>query len=230
MLFFFFNLAKESDFKFSNCNVVNESLDLTCSAVNNTSINPIKSVFSIYDYPAKNPSSKPFSSLEISRSDFLLKVLVPYLQGLHWLSKKKLDFADWAAIIALKTDGKHLIPECRELISDIISQMNNSRLSTFSNNTTVDLSKKIALFKAMPSNYKFMEDGKVLDIYSGNIIQSRSSKGVALIDENGKISFTFDSGNACAEFLGIGRTSVYSKIKTGRSVIFNNKTYFLKYI
>jgi hypothetical protein len=32
-------------------------------------------------------------------------------------------------------------------------------------------------------NYKLLDDGKVVDIYSGNKIQTTKSKGVILVDE-----------------------------------------------
>jgi hypothetical protein len=55
--------------------------------------------------------------------------------------------------LKFKSEGKHLIPQGKELIIKIISQMNNSRLSTFSINTNTDranLEKEIALFEGMP--------------------------------------------------------------------------------
>lgn len=222
--------------KFLNTLVKPEGLELKDSshlrevAQGNISI---KSPFNLYNAPAKNPNAKPFSSLEISRSDFLLNIIVPYFKGLHWLSKKELDFIDWAIILKFKSEGKHLIPQGKELIIKIISQMNNSRLSTFSIDTSIDrvnLEKEIALFEDMPSNYKLLDDGKVVDIYSGNIFQTTKSKGVILVDGAGKVYKTFESGNSCAQYLGIGRTSVYSKIKSNKPVTHDNQNYYIKFI
>jgi hypothetical protein len=94
--------------------------------------------------------------------------------------------------------------------------MNNYRLSTSSLQVANERAKLISCsqaFLALPSSYKVREDGKILDLHSGNIVQYTKSKGVMLVDEVGEIFKRFYHGNICAQYLGIGRTSVYSKIK-----------------
>lgn len=81
---------------------------------------------------------------------------------------------------------------------------------------------------ALPSNYRIIEGGKIKYIYSGKIVRETKSKGVILVDENGQNFKTFDSGNHCALYLNIGRTSVYSKIKSNQPVYVDNKLYFIK--
>lgn len=174
---------------------------------------------------------KPFIYLEVGRSEYLLKVFVPFLKNLQWFTKKELDFEDWALILVLKSEGKHLIPEGKELILKIIFQMNSYRLSTNSLQAVDGRAKLISnsqAFLALPSNYKVREDGKILDLHSGNIVQNTKSKGVKLVYETGEIFKTFYSGNLCAQYLGIGRTSVYSKIKSNQPVYVDNKLYFIK--
>lgn len=156
------------------------------------------------------------------------------MKSLSWLTKKELDFIDWAHILTLKSEGKHLLPEGKELILKIISQMNSKRLSTASlkavEDDRINLNLDIEKLLAAPSNYEVGSDGKRIDKSSGKIVQDTSSKGVTLVDETGEIIKTFDSGSLCAQYLGIGRTSVYSKIKSNRPVLFNNKKYYIKLI
>jgi len=110
--------------------------------------------------------------------------------------------------------------------------MNSKRLSTVLLKTTKDdrinLNLEIDKLLAAPSNYEIRSDGKRIDKSSGKIVQNTNSKGVTLVDEIGEIVKTFDSGSDCAQYLGIGRTSVYSKIKSNRPAIFNNKKYYIK--
>lgn len=196
----------------------------------------VSSFFHLYEYTSfKNkPNAKPFVSIETSNSDYLLSVLVPFLGSLSWLTKKELDFIDWAHILTLKSGGKHLLPEGKELILKIISQMNSKRLSTALlkgvEGDRINLNLEIDKLLAAPSNYEVGSDGKRIDKSSGKIVQDTSSKGVTLVDETGEIFKVFDSGSHCAQYLGIGRTSVYSKIKSNRPVLFNNKKYYIKLI
>ena len=196
----------------------------------------ISSFFHIYEYTSfKNkPNAKPFISIETSNSEYLLKVFAPFLKSLSWLTKKELDFIDWAHILTLKAEGKHLLPGGKELIIKIISQMNSKRLSTAllkeTGENRINLNLEIEKLLAAPSNYEMGSDGKRIDKSSGKIVQNTNSKGVILVDETGEIFKVFDSGSHCAQYLGIGRTSVYSKIKSNRPALFNNKKYYIKLI
>lgn len=40
-------------------------------------------------------------------SDYINKVLIPFLENLTWLSKKELDYKDWKKIFTLKIKGLH---------------------------------------------------------------------------------------------------------------------------
>jgi len=47
-----------------------------------------------------------------------------------WLSKKRLDYLDWKTVLKLKSEGKHFLPEGKEIILSICNRMNQNRLST----------------------------------------------------------------------------------------------------
>lgn len=49
-----------------------------------------------------------------------------------------------------------------------------------------------------------------------------------MVDEDGVLFKVFDSGASCGKFLGIGRTSVYSKIKSNKPVVMGNNKYYLR--
>jgi len=213
--------------------VLFEKIVLFLNDLAHNSAGKFSSAIHLYEFSVNKdkPNAKPFISIEVSRSEYLLHVLVPFLQNLHWLTKKEFDFIDWTSMLMLVSEGKHLMPEGRDLIKRIISQMNNSRLST---NCSPDVHNREDLVDAVnkllsaPSNYQVTADGKRVDIYSGNLMQSSKRKGVLLINKVGDTAMTFESGNHCAQYLGIGRTSVYSKIKTNRPFLFEGKTYYIK--
>lgn len=75
-------------------------------------------------------SSKPFVYIQLSQLDYILKVFIPFLDSLHFLSKKGLDYQDWKTVALLRKDGVHLTPEGKVIIANIRNRMNNNRLST----------------------------------------------------------------------------------------------------
>lgn len=184
-------------------------------------------------------SPNSFATIYIQQINLLKQVIIPFLASLKWQTKKLLDFKDWASLILIKLQGKHLIPENEVLINRVITQMNESRLSLFSKarsnndyttffNEREELLNLINALLLKESNLGWSVDGKKINLHTGEVINDVSGVKVALVSmEDNQIFKEFKSGYELAKFLGIGKTSVYSKIKTKRPVILNNKKYFI---
>lgn len=84
-----------------------------------------KEVISISTYKKKSGS---YVNIIITRTDFILDVLIPFFDSMNWHSKKYLDYLDWKAILKLKQLGLQYLPEGLNIIKLIVSQMNNNRL------------------------------------------------------------------------------------------------------
>ena len=72
--------------------------------------------------------------MNINDHFILSKILVPFFDNLHFLTKKELDFKDWKNILKLKTHAayaRHLSKEGADLIMEIAKNMNNHRLSNY---------------------------------------------------------------------------------------------------
>lgn len=114
---------------------------------------------------AKDANSKPMAKLSSYKTDYLSNVLIPYLDGLTWLSKKSLDYQDWKLVLEIKNLGQHFTEEGKEVISLIINRMNNNRLSTskISKDETKYvanlLDKRVLNLLSRPSNYELQADG-----------------------------------------------------------------------
>jgi len=91
----------------------------------NTNVVPIYE-----DKKAKNDSSKPMVKIQISNTNFIKNIIIPFLDNLIWLSKKELDYLDWRIILNLKMEGKHFLPQGKEIITAISQRMNLNRFST----------------------------------------------------------------------------------------------------
>lgn len=79
---------------------------------------------------SKNERSKPMVRVNIYLTSYILNVLIPFLDNLEWLSKKKLDYEDWKLLLYLKQKGWHFSDEGKDIIIGITNRMNRNRLST----------------------------------------------------------------------------------------------------
>jgi hypothetical protein len=69
-------------------------------------------------------------NLIINRLDYITKVLIPFFDTLTWQSKKELDYQDWKTILKFRGLGLQYTEEGVRVIKNILSQMNNNRLTT----------------------------------------------------------------------------------------------------
>nr|ATI20244.1 NADH dehydrogenase subunit 5 [Juglanconis oblonga] len=180
-------------------------------------------------------SSKFQYYLNITNNSFLVNVLIPFFDSLVWQSKKELDYKDWKTIIALKEQGKHYLVEGADLIRRIQNQMNNNRLSTFSNKEggTLDnqsplLQVEIENLLSLPSNYEVQSDGRILIKSLNKYYSSRASTPIQLQDEKGRVVETFDSLSDCAKYLNRSRSGLDLILRKDRGVLFEGKLLFLK--
>lgn len=90
----------------------------------------VKSNISFKDEIRIYMKEKGMFLLSVKGMDFLDSVVIPLFDGVVWHSKKYLDYCDWKVLLKIFKLGIHYLPEGKHLISRIISQMNNNRLST----------------------------------------------------------------------------------------------------
>jgi len=128
--------------------------------------------------------------------------------------------------------GLHYLPEGKEIILEILGQMNNCRLST---NKTLkvdrhELYDKANLLLNTPSNFELLEDGSKLIKSKGTVFSRRSRTKVALLDKEGNVFKTFESMVDCGKFLGIYSSTVKYKIKNKNPVLYNNEYYDIRVV
>lgn len=78
-------------------------------------------------------NENPVAVLDINNINILYKNILPLFDSTDFLTKKKLDFADWSLIVYLNYFGYHLTATGKSFITKLKSQMNNFRLSTSKN-------------------------------------------------------------------------------------------------
>lgn len=168
--------------------------------------------------------------LNITRLDYIKSVLIPFLDGMTWQSKKVKDYQDWIAIIKLKELGLHYTEEGQKLILVILSQMNNNRLST-SRSPVVDralLLEEIEKFLKGPSNLEEREDGRIFIKSLNKYYSDRAKIRVELQDEKGNVINTFDSQADCAKYLGVSPPIVAKRIRNSIPTSLENKLVYIK--
>lgn len=57
-------------------------------------------------------------------------MFISLFDSLTWQSKKYLDYSDWKSIFKIQKLGLNYLPEGKDLIDRILSQINAKRLST----------------------------------------------------------------------------------------------------
>ena len=67
---------------------------------------------------------KPFSIIQINQIDYVFNILIPMFDNLKFKSKKYKDYLDFKLLTTLIYEGKHLIPEGKDLINNITDRMN----------------------------------------------------------------------------------------------------------
>lgn len=174
--------------------------------------------------------------LIIKSKDFVNNVLIPYLDSLTFHSKKELDYLDWKSINQLKNLGLHYSLPLRGeegigLITLIINQMNNNRLSNSSEarNTPVNreyINNELTRLLNGPSNYEIIKGRKFIKSLNKFLI-ARVKTQVILKDKEGLTFKTFESMNNCAKFLGVSTHTVSKRIRTGSHITLNNKEYLI---
>lgn len=179
---------------------------------------------------SSNPNQQSVTRIETVRIPFITYILIPFLESLTWRTKKWLDFQDWKNILRLKEQGHHLTEQGDKLICLILSQMNNNRLSTTSNQP-VDrtlLLDEINQLLSGPSNFE-LRNGRQWVISLNKYYHSpRNNICVAIQDENGNNIHSFNSILECAKFLDVHPTTITKRIKKSISFLLKNKRVYIK--
>lgn len=174
------------------------------------------------------------NSIVVRRLNYIRTVLIPWLDTLSWQSKKVKDYQDWKALISIIDLGLHYTDEGKKIISRILAQMNNNRLSTINNWTEEDrtlLLTDIALLINKGSNYMIL-DGKTYIKSLNRFLSTNKKVAVQLIaGDTGVILKTFDSVSECAKFLDINLQTAHYRTKKNSNFYcssFNQTVYIRK--
>jgi hypothetical protein len=136
------------------------------------------SIIGIYEMKPKG-NSKPTVCLEIRNINVLHNYFIPFLTNLSFLTKKRLDFADFTLICKALYAGAHKNSKIKELIIKLSLGMNDFRLSTnkeasTSNNTLT--SEEFALLEEVGTPRLRQEDSSNL---SSDKVEEENSKDLS---------------------------------------------------
>jgi hypothetical protein len=191
----------------------------------------VKSNLSFKDEIRIDMKEKGLFLLSVKGMDFLDSVVIPLFDGVVWHSKKYLDYCDWKVLLKIFKLGIHYLPEGKHLISRIISQMNNNRLST-SESPKIDrnllLSEIANLVEYSPrSNYEIKE-GRTFIKSLGKYRTDTRPIVVQLLDvSNGNLIHSFDSIAKLAKFLNISYPTAHNRLSSGSSFSFEGKQVYI---
>lgn len=180
---------------------------------------------SLYYTESRKDSHHVKCLIRVENEEFILKVLIPFFDKLTFYSKKTMDYQDLRAIAIIKEKGLHHTEEGKALITKILSQMNQSRLSTTKNKSIVvdreGLLAEIDSLLAQSSIYETREGRKfnLKDQKFEN--RGRAGSCVAIISDDGTTLKEFSSQTDCAKELGVARHVVVHRLKSLHTRPFN---------
>lgn len=181
-------------------------------------------------YKSKTGNKSDMINLNVTKTEFISQVLVPYFQKLVWVSKKEMDFIDWVSVLKLKELGLHHSKEGVLMINRILNQMNNNRLST-SIVPQVDrdlLLRDLKVILEGDSNYEHNAEGKIVIKSSGKFLNKGRSISVLILDDKGNILQELESINVCGSYLGISHDTVRVRLNDGKPIKFNSILVYVK--
>lgn len=162
-------------------------------------------VITIKDYEPNSLNQKPYSILYLGRGNNTSLFIAFLLINLPWLSIKVVDFICWVSVNIFIFEGKHSIPEGKEVIKFLKSKKDS--LSSFKDNLFftkwVDLLLKNSN-KEINDNYSINTGEESLDL---PILKYMPNSHVLVTDNNGK-SLTFESNVKCAEYFEVSKVTI----------------------
>lgn len=129
-------------------------------------------------------NSKPTVSLEVRSVRLLCNYIIPFLNSMPFISKKRHDFSDFVLICNVLYVGGHRNAKIRDLILKLSSGMNDFRLSTCeggsSSNNTLTSRELIILKELVASSLNLSVDQDLM-------------VGVDLTDDNNSLGANFNN-------------------------------------
>lgn len=164
-------------------------------------------------------NSKPKFKLTILQIDYLMNIFIPFLENLHFNSKKRLDFEDFKCITTLIYQGKHNIPEVKDFILQLSYSMNNFRLSTSKINNiskgkedlVISINQK-EIYLNLPPLYISNNEKQIISIQTGKIVRDIY---VIEVENTQNIKTIYPSISHCAQAIGVSRPTLLNRIETG---------------
>nr|UEX92750.1 LAGLIDADG endonuclease [Ophiocordyceps lanpingensis] len=162
--------------------------------------------------------NRPISILEIYQVDFINNILIPYLDGIKFRTKKSQDYLDFRTIAHLMLEGKYLTEKGKELIIKLGDSMNNNRLSTCLSPVILDKTFKSQLDLLIKSEPLIDIDsqGRAMIISKKKYI--RSTYIIKAYFLNGSFNY-FTNGISCAKFLHVSNVTITTRLNDGKPVI-----------
>ena len=162
---------------------------------------------------------KPISILEISQIDYICNYIISFFDHLDFKTKKYLDYLDFRKIAFLIREGKHLTEKGRNLIIKLADSMNNSRLSTNLNKSSIeDTNYKVELELLVKSNplISIDSEGRALVISENKWI--RSTYIIKATLPSGNIEY-FPTGVSCAKAFCVSNTTIMKRLNDKKPLI-----------
>ena len=184
-------------------------------------------VISLFDSKSNKLKQKPYTELYIGKNNQTAYILIYLLINLPWLSAKVVDFINWVIIYILVYEGKHILPEGKDIIVKLRSNMG---LNSIINDPLISKETLNLLYSA--NNYVETDQFGILKVrktFKGlsSVIHRQGSYVLATNEEN-TISLRFNSNAECANYFEVSKVTVGRWISKNSPVTTKKGTFRLK--
>lgn len=189
-----------------------------------------QAVYFIQDSKPQNERSKVMCKVGTFNPSYIKNNLIPFLDNLEWISKKRYDYQDWKILLSLKEKGWHLCSEGREVIQAIANIMNSKRLSTTDSSLipTIPSSHLDAKIKFLleNTNLETHADGKIWIKSEKKYLSGGKKTKINCFNEEGLLVQNFESITEAALYFNLSKATISNKLNTGSLLPFKGE--FLK--
>ena len=184
-------------------------------------------VISLFDSKSNKLKQKPYTELYIGKNNQTAYILISLLINLPWLSTKVVDFVNWVIIYILVYEGKHILPEGKDIIVKLRSNMG---LNSNINDPVV--SKETLDLLYSENNYVETDQSGILKVRKNSkglssVIHRQGSYVLATNEENTS-SLRFNSNAECANYFEVSKVTVGRWISKNSPVTTKKGTFRFK--
>lgn len=172
----------------------------------------LSKIVGVYCRDGRGGNAKPTIAITVGQIKFIVEIIIPALSSLNFVTKKYMDFLDWAFISTLIYTGKHTTEAGKKLILLISKRMNDKSLSSYRGESAKEICKSL-LDEVINMEDIYIKGEEGLRILASDPAKTVSGQLFYIlgIGSNGE-TITFANSKVCAEYFQVTSATINTRI------------------